>query len=41
MSLKAGCEIIVFLESFKNIDLTNQGLYCVDIRIEKSSQSKG
>jgi hypothetical protein len=40
MSLKAGCEIIVLLESFKNIDLTCQGLFCLELHIEKTTAEK-
>lgn len=40
MSLKAGCEIVVVLESFRNVDLQNQGLYSLTLHIEKGGKER-
>lgn len=34
MSLKAICEVLLYFESFKNIDLGEQGVYTLKARIK-------
>lgn len=40
MSLRAGCEVLVMLHSFRNIDLRNQGLYCIDLKLVKAAREQ-
>lgn len=36
----AGCEVVVVLDCFRNIDMQNQGLYSLSVRLEKASKDQ-